>query len=325
MTIKLLLTAGLVFLVGRTAATEVFTDDTLSPALVPQQTRNSIGDEANEVEHLVETLKNLIEEEDRAAEPEGGASEDGLDADPPVDVMEELEKEKEREIDDPINDLNEEEEREMPEELRGETSMGGVTCDWKLVFKVQAKAGADSYPVWSSGFTSSNLPEDPRLAPIGHYKSRDVGIWESLNIKKVKLSLYTFSPNMEIRDLVFNGMGSNKDNWFTKSRLISSPWADLKTAPTNYFSIAGHAGQASSSKRHYRRFFINRNYGGCSADRGWLVVLDGNSNHCLWERRNSGNPRILFSKLPTDVNFEQDQANVGTADVMAIFIKTCDD
>ncbi|XP_066284939.1 uncharacterized protein [Branchiostoma lanceolatum] len=128
MTIKLLLTAGLVFLVGRTAATEVFTDDTLSPALVPQQTRNSIGDEANEVEHLVETLKNLIEEEDRAAEPEGGASEDGLDADPPVEVMEELEKEEEREIDDPIDDLNEEEEeREMPEEFGGETSMGGVT------------------------------------------------------------------------------------------------------------------------------------------------------------------------------------------------------
>ncbi|CAH1266454.1 Hypp3378 [Branchiostoma lanceolatum] len=198
-------------------------------------------------------------------------------------------------------------------------------CDWKLVFKVQAKAGADSYPLWSSGFTPSNLPGDLRLAPIGHYKSRDVGIWESLNIKKVKLSLYTFSPNMEIRDLVFNGMGSNKDNWFSKSRLISSPWTDLKTAPTNYFSIPGHSVRYSSSSRVNRRFYINRSYAGCPGDRGWLVVLDGHSNVCLWERRNSGNPRILFSKLPINVNFERDRANVGIADVMAIFIKTCDD
>ncbi|XP_035677290.1 uncharacterized protein LOC118416308 [Branchiostoma floridae] len=138
------------------------------------------------------------------------------------------------------------------------------------------------------------------------------------------MSLYTFSPKMEIRDLIFNGTGSNKDNWFSKSRLISSPWTDLKTEQTNYFSIAGSA-HPHSSRRYYRRFFINRNYGGCPADRGWLVVLDGYSNYCLWERRNSGNPRILFSKLPTNVNFERDRANVGIADVMAIFIKTCDD
>ncbi|XP_078595012.1 uncharacterized protein LOC144872575 [Branchiostoma floridae x Branchiostoma japonicum] len=197
-------------------------------------------------------------------------------------------------------------------------------CEWKLVFKVQAKAGPDSYPLWSSGFTPANLPDDPRLAPIGHYKSRDVGIWDSLNIKKVKLSLYTFSPKMEIRDLIFNGSGSNRYNWFSKDRLISSPWTDLKTEPTNYFSIVGHERRDSDGKYHYRRFFINRSYDGCSGDSGWLVVLDGNSNLCAWDT-GEGNPRILFSKLDTSVNYQEDPKNVGMADVMAIFIKTCDD
>ncbi|CAH1266452.1 Hypp3377 [Branchiostoma lanceolatum] len=194
------------------------------------------------------------------------------------------------------------------------------TCDRKLVFKVQAKAGADSYPLWSSGFTPSNKPEDP----IGHYKSRDVEIWESLNIQKVKLSLFTVAPNMEIRDLVFNGTGSNKNNWFSKIRLISSPWTDLKTEQTNFFSIEGDEWIDTSERYLYRRFFINRNYGGCSVDRGWLIVLDGNSNVCAWER-GTGNPRIMFSKLPTNVNFDGDPDNVGQVDVMAIFIKTCDD
>ncbi|XP_035677291.1 uncharacterized protein LOC118416310 [Branchiostoma floridae] len=193
-------------------------------------------------------------------------------------------------------------------------------CGWKLVFKVHAKAGPDSYPVWSSGFTPANLPDDPTV----HYKSRDVGIWESLGIKKVKLSLYTFSPNVETRDLVFNGVGSNKDNWFSKDRLISSPWTDLKTEPTNIFSIAGYEIRYSSESYLFRRFHINRSNAGCAADHGWLVVLDGNSNVCPWER-GTGNPRILFSRLPTNVNFQQDPSNVGTADVMAIYIKTCDD
>eukprot|EP00058_Branchiostoma_floridae_P021196 XP_002606686.1 hypothetical protein BRAFLDRAFT_72547 [Branchiostoma floridae] len=198
-----------------------------------------------------------------------------------------------------------------------------IPCEWKLVFKIQAKAGPDIYPLWSSASVPANQPDDPSLS-TGHYISRDVGMWESLDIKKVKVSLYTFSPNMETRDLIFNGTGSNKDNWFSKDRLISSPWTDLKTEPTNYFSIAGYERRDSSESYLFRRFHINRSYAGCAADLGWLVVLDGNSNVCPWER-GTGNPRIMFSKLPTNVNFQQDPSNVGTADVMAIYIKTCDD
>ncbi|XP_035678126.1 uncharacterized protein LOC118416927 [Branchiostoma floridae] len=200
-----------------------------------------------------------------------------------------------------------------------------IPCEWKLVFKIQAKAGPDIYPLWSSASVPANQPDDPSLS-TGHYISRDVGMWESLDIKKVKVSLYTFSPNMETRDLIFNGTGSNKDNWFSKDRLISSPWTDLKTTPIDengyVFSIVGHVYHGL----HFRRFFINRSFLplGCPNDRGWMVVLDQNSRFCPWER-GTGNPRILFSKLTTHVYFETDRANVGQADVMAIFIKTCDD
>ncbi|XP_035676915.1 latrophilin Cirl-like isoform X1 [Branchiostoma floridae] len=124
MAVRLLLTVWLVLLVGRTASTEVFADDALSPAEVPQQTRDNIEVDSNKVEHLVETLKGMIEEGARDAGLEGGASVDELDADPPAEVMQELEAEGDRGID----DLMEEEERQVPDEdLGGETLMGGVT------------------------------------------------------------------------------------------------------------------------------------------------------------------------------------------------------
>lgn len=31
----------------------------------------------------------------------------------------------------------------------------------------------------------------------------------------------------------------------------------------------------------YRRFYINSHFGGCPADEGWLIVLDG-SDACSW-------------------------------------------
>ncbi|XP_078677821.1 uncharacterized protein LOC144914140 [Branchiostoma floridae x Branchiostoma belcheri] len=198
-----------------------------------------------------------------------------------------------------------------------------AACGWRLAYKIQSYAG-DSFSLWNNDFnTPANLPSELAVSPaIGHYKSREIdGNWASLNIKQVKVSLYTFSPTLQTRDIIFNGAGSTKHSWFSKSRVISSPWTDLKSAPTNYFSISGHRDVAW---RINRRFFINRNYGGCPADNGWLVVLDGNSYGCPWEKRTAGTPRILFSKRSTSVNFERDPGNVGIADVMAIFIKTCD-
>ena len=39
--------------------------------------------------------------------------------------------------------------------------------------------------------------------------------------------------------LQFNGTGSNKNNWFSRDRLVSSPYADIQTEPVNVFSLEG--------------------------------------------------------------------------------------
>ncbi|XP_035700082.1 uncharacterized protein LOC118432567 [Branchiostoma floridae] len=187
-------------------------------------------------------------------------------------------------------------------------------CTWKMVFKIVAGVPGSSYALWRSrgGY---NDQVHPSLTGHSHYRSPDLDRWSSLHVTKVKVSLVT--QHQHTRDIIFNAHGSNRDNWFSKDRLISSPWTDLKTAPANFFSIQG-------DDRHGRRFFINRSYGGCAHDWGWLIVLDPGAE-CPWEKRvkSRGNNQILFSRKANSVQFEQDWPNVGQADALAIYTQSC--
>ena len=76
----------------------------------------------------------------------------------------------------------------------------------------------------------------------------------------------------------FNAVGTNRLNWFSQAKLLSSPWTDLKTAINLiHFDITGS---------HKRYFEINYRYGGCPNDQVWLVVGNG---ACPWETHGSSN------------------------------------
>ena len=83
--------------------------------------------------------------------------------------------------------------------------------------------------------------------------------------------------------LLFNGNDSNKTNWFTKERLKSSPYTDITNKTQNFFSILGDQ-EFRSFYNIDRNFFINELYNGCLNDPGWLVVISGNTDFCLWGR-----------------------------------------
>lgn len=55
---------------------------------------------------------------------------------------------------------------------------------------------------------------------------------------------------------------------------------------------------------HSRRFFINKSYGGCAGDVGWLAVVDdiGSREPCPWE--NYTTPAILYSGNTTVVTWQ---------------------
>ena len=115
-----------------------------------------------------------------------------------------------------------------------------------------------------------------------------------------------------MKESKFNAKGSDKLNWFSLSRLSQSSWFDLRSQPKNYFSIAGEP-------THGRRFFINRNYGGCQADNGWMMVVTGHI--CSWEKRFLPTKNvILYSKKPVYTNWntyseQKIQANKQTTPV----------
>ncbi|XP_019635250.1 PREDICTED: uncharacterized protein LOC109478233 [Branchiostoma belcheri] len=169
-----------------------------------------------------------------------------------------------------------------------------LNAEWLEVFSTLKGTGQTVYDAWSAG------PDDQVL----HNKCPVVEHWGSLNIQQVKVVLESSSGNLE---LIFDGQNTDKFNWFTKSRLVSSPWNDIDTEPQNFFSIEGDA----SAKRS---FYINRNYGGCPVDAGWLMVADeGPDGVCTWERASEDQlPLIMFSKLDTNINFDSVVADCST-------------
>ncbi|KAI8510962.1 hypothetical protein Bbelb_118780 [Branchiostoma belcheri] len=183
-------------------------------------------------------------------------------------------------------------------------SEDGTRCvPWLDVFSTVKGTGQTVYDAWSAG------PD----APVRHFRCPVVEHWESLNIERVKVVLESNSTgNVE---LIFDGTNTDKFTWFSKSRLLSSPWNDTNTEPQNYFSIVG-------APQYKRSFYINRNWGGCPNDAGWLAVFDaGPQGLCEFERAPEDQlPYIRFSKTSGYANLNGD--DIATADRMVISIDT---
>ncbi|XP_078604920.1 uncharacterized protein LOC144878330 [Branchiostoma floridae x Branchiostoma japonicum] len=213
------------------------------------------------------------------------------------------------------------------------------TCDWQQVFATVRGTGQQLIDAWNAGLHDEML----------HNKSLLVHQWETLGIKKVKVVLETSGDedvemifNGENTDkfnwfipvtvkvlletsgdddveLIFNGENTDKSSWFSQSRLLSSPWTDLPGETANFFSVEGELNPVAR-----RSFYINQQYGGCAGDEGWLAVGEtGPGAVCDWERASYPElPALVYSKSATHVNWN-DESQVGRADRMVIYIKTC--
>ena len=100
-----------------------------------------------------------------------------------------------------------------------------------------------------------------------------------------------YTGGAEVLRMVFDGHLSNRNSWFSKERLAFSPYTDLKTSSTNYFGIHGW---------RTRDWFINKGYGGCSADVGWLVFMSPGYG-CSWDPKSKF--QIKYSRANTAQNW----------------------
>ncbi|XP_019614687.1 PREDICTED: uncharacterized protein LOC109462574 [Branchiostoma belcheri] len=179
-----------------------------------------------------------------------------------------------------------------------------VAAEWLEVFSTVKGTGQTVYDAWRAG----------PGAIVLHNKCPVVDHWESLDILRVRVVLETNAGNAK---LIFDGTNTNKFDWFSKPRLLSSPWGDLDVEPQNFFSIEG-------SPNLERSFYINRNWDGCPADAGWMVVADGGADgFCPWEQTPDNNvPYILFSNTGGYANFNG--GGIVAADRMVIYIETAE-
>ncbi|XP_048251642.1 uncharacterized protein LOC124111859 isoform X1 [Haliotis rufescens] len=197
--------------------------------------------------------------------------------------------------------------------------------DWILVFRVQADNRISAYQTWMNDAVYHDNPIIPwmikpqctslRTSPRchTHFKSRIVPMWEQANIKLVKVLLLKDSQKKAY--ILFNGIGSTKTSWFSRSRVINSTWSDLKTAPSNIFSIAGH--QVLN-----RRFFMSSIYNGCAGDYFWMDIIDNNQGimGCAWDKTTRF-PKIIYSIKSTAAKTDSKLHNFEYADGMAVLVK----
>ncbi|XP_069104622.1 uncharacterized protein [Argopecten irradians] len=188
--------------------------------------------------------------------------------------------------------------------------------DWELVFRAKANNSLSPYNTWMGTSSAPTPVQDGCRLMTGTftcnsiYRSDVLDSWQSQSISEVKLEMYRHGKRV-VRTH-FNGTGSTFTDWFGIDRLIDSGWSTLNENRTfNYFQLLG-----SDS----RRFFINQNYGGCSNDAGWMVVIDVDNGYrvCDWDSMVN---RPVFKYAPGENATRWIEYAHEEADVLAVFLK----
>jgi len=94
--------------------------------------------------------------------------------------------------------------------------------------------------------------------------------------------------------------------------VLAATWTDFAAEGQDFFQIQGGG-------NYGRHWFINRSYGGCPVDVGWLVVNGSSELTC------DGSTRVpavsIMYAMGTTLRNWNEYTNVGVADVMAVFVR----
>ncbi|XP_029653256.1 uncharacterized protein LOC115226398 [Octopus sinensis] len=179
---------------------------------------------------------------------------------------------------------------------------------WIKVYSISMGAGSDVYNSFLNIGDRASWKVDDCLGLYcpNFFRNSILDVWEQFPIHEVKLVLY--ENQQSVVTMVFNGRNTNIQNWFSAQNLRSSPWTDLSTSNTNYFSMDGYENR--------RRFYVSRSHTFCVGDVGWLMISE-QSSLCVWEA-SLVLPRFLYSSKSTKTDWV---LSYGSADTLAIFIR----
>lgn len=194
--------------------------------------------------------------------------------------------------------------------------MGLFVKGWFPVLKVAngqstSPASSSIYYLLESGSSTYDINEyDPDAYSFNSgtksYRSRIVSGWTSYYISAVRISI--IKSGTEVEFFVFDGHGSSRTDWMScTNRLLYSSYTDLTRSTSHIFCSVDGA-------NINRRFFIESSYGGCGADNGWLVSVEGGT--CSWETSRT-RPYVLYSDAGTT---KETNDNMNYADVFVISV-----
>ncbi|XP_063425810.1 uncharacterized protein LOC134709575 [Mytilus trossulus] len=188
---------------------------------------------------------------------------------------------------------------------------------WELIFRGTPGTGVKLYDSYVGTVSlpthevGCQLPVTHNLTCTTHYRDPILDIWSSQSILKVKVAMY--KDNVMVMNMVFNNTdtGLNTD-WYSQDQLIYSSYTDMTTVGItyNFFSIKG-------DEPIGRRFYINKNYGGCAVDVGWVAVFDFDPG-CTY---GNGLQYPAFAYMPNNIMGQWDLKTFQLADALAIYIQ----
>ncbi|KAK0064461.1 hypothetical protein Bpfe_006120 [Biomphalaria pfeifferi] len=187
--------------------------------------------------------------------------------------------------------------------------------EWKLAFRGTAGVRQSVLTAYKDS-TFGSKPVESGCKQVGqnlpcasHYRNNDIlDNWSGVS----EVAFVIYKNNVKVKQVIFDGSGTNYLNWFDKARVKDSSWIDMKTSSANYFSIDGHQDPVLR-----RTFFMSQAYGTCPNDVGWFVAVDSNGG-CPWEQ-NSGIPMLKYSTSDSKMNWNA--ATIGQADYFAVLVR----
>ncbi|XP_071181292.1 uncharacterized protein [Mytilus edulis] len=172
--------------------------------------------------------------------------------------------------------------------------------DFKPIFKACSGNKQSILDTWKKPTMGGDISNIKDSCTNRHLRSTMIDNWNGSLIDQVKVEL--FRNEQLAVEMFFDGRDSTSSNWFTKNRLRSNSFNDLTRMTTfNLFSMDG-------DQLRDRHFFINRAYGGCPNDKGWMVVIDtayANNRPCKYDKLPGKNyPYILHGPDQQLANYE---------------------
>lgn len=128
-------------------------------------------------------------------------------------------------------------------------------------------------------------------------------------VQSVEVSMYL--QGLEVMNIILSP-GTGPGDFFAPANVTGGSYPSLPSEIFNVFSIDGDSGIN-------RNWFINRNYGGCENDYGWMAVLDG-GGVCSWEATayGTGSRAFVYSTVASGTNYTSGAP--GYADTFAVTV-----